>query len=71
MSKTIDYVFVIQRKGRSSLARILSIDSADEVKSVREVCERLKQGNEEAEIHYTRHPADDTIVIMDRFGDDL
>ena len=67
--KMVDYLFVIQRE-RKSLARVLPIDAEHELEAVRQVCERLMQGNAGAQIHYARRPADDTIVIMERFDED-
>ena len=39
------------------------------MENVRLVCKRLKQGNDGAEIHYIRHPDDDTIVIMEKLDE--
>lgn len=70
MSKAADYIFIVQQPGRRPLARIVSIESGNEREEVREVVKKLKNGNGAAEIHYARHPADDTIVIMEQLDDE-
>ena len=67
MASKTGYVFVIERRGRPAIMRIVAVDDDDEMARVQAVCNELSREHDCATVQYARHPDDDTVVIMKRF----
>lgn len=66
----IDYFFVIQQKAHATKAKIVKVDSGNEITDVQRIARELKNQHPHSEIHYVRYPTNEKTEVMQRFLDE-